>query len=314
MSLSVTVVGAGVIGLTTALRLQLAGARVALIARDLPPNTTSNVAAAFWHPYEAGPVEAVERWSRRSLDVFRELADARVPGVSEREGLMVFSGSTSEPSSLRGLPGVRRARGEELPDARFRAGWFFPSALAETGPFLDWLVERVRANGGELVQREVRALEELPGDAVVNASGVWAAALTRDGELRPLRGQVVSVGPLESRTIVVHDEPGQPIAYVVPRAHDTICGGSAELDQWETRPDEALTQRILESCAHLAPAIRNRPVLGAKVGLRPKRPNVRLERASLADGRPVIHNYGHGGAGITLAWGCAEDATELLLA
>lgn len=314
MALSVTVVGAGVIGLTTAFRLQLAGARVSIVARDLPPNTTSNVAAAFWHPYEAGPIEAVERWSRRSLAVFRELADAHVPGIEEREGLMVFAGGTSEPASLRGLPGVRRARGEELPDPRFRAGWFFPSALAETGPFLDWLVERVRANGATLVQREVATLEELPGDALVHASGVWAAALTRDTEIRPLRGQVVSVAPIESRCIVVHDEPGQPIAYVVPRSRDTICGGSAELDQWETRPDDALTQRILDSCAHLAPEIRGRRVLGTKVGLRPKRPNVRLERATLADGRPVVHNYGHGGAGITLAWGCAEDATKLLLA
>ena len=75
----------------------------------------------------------------------------------------------------------------------------------------------------------------------------------------------------------------------------------------------ALSKRILESCAHLAPEVASRPVLGAKVGLRPKRPNVRLEHARLADGRPVVHDYGHGGAGITLAWGCAEDVTRLLL-
>lgn len=313
MSLSVTVVGAGVIGLTAALRLQEAGARVSIVARELPPNTTSNVAAAFWHPYEAGPIEAVERWSRRSLDVYRELARAHVPGVSERDGLMVFEASVSEPASLRGLPGVRHARGDELPDPRFRAGWFFPSVLADTGPFLAWLVERVRARGAAIEQREVRSLDELSGDAIVHASGVWAGSLTEDREIRPLRGQVVSVGPLESRTIGVHDEPGHPISYVVPREHDTICGGSADLDQWDTRADAALSKRILESCAHLAPEVASRPVLGAKVGLRPKRPNVRLERARLADGRPVVHDYGHGGAGITLAWGCSEDVTRLLL-
>jgi D-amino-acid oxidase len=313
MTPTVTIAGAGVIGLTTALRLLEAGAKVTIVARDLPPHTTSNVAAAFWHPYEAGPVEAVERWARRSLDVFRELAAARVPGISEREGLMVFVASTAEPASLRGLPGVRRARGDELPDPRFRAGWYFPSVLAETDLFLAWLVERVRERGATIARRTVTRLEELGGDAVVDATGVWARELNGDTELHALRGQVVSIAPLESRDIVVQDEPGHPITYVVPRSRDAILGGTADLDQWDTQPDPAITERIVERCAALAPEVRSRRVLGAKVGLRPKRANVRLERATLADGRPVVHNYGHGGAGITLAWGCADDATQLLL-
>jgi D-amino-acid oxidase len=58
------------------------------------------------------------------------------------------------------------------------------------------------------------------------------------------------------------------------------------------------------------PALAHAPVLGTVAGLRPARPTVRLERGVLADGTPVIHDYGHGGSGITLAWGCADEVAR----
>ncbi|HZN93159.1 MAG TPA: FAD-dependent oxidoreductase, partial [Myxococcales bacterium] len=67
----------------------------------------------------------------------------------------------------------------------------------------------------------------------------------------------------------------------------------------------ATTAAILRRCADLEPAVASAQVLGIKVGLRPGRPAIRLEaerRGSLT----IVHNYGHGGAGVTLCWGCAE--------
>jgi D-amino-acid oxidase len=53
-------------------------------------------------------------------------------------------------------------------------------------------------------------------------------------------------------------------------------------------------------------------VLAERVGLRPfRRSGVRLERDQLRDGRTVIHNYGHGGAGFTLSWGCAREVLDI---
>jgi D-amino-acid oxidase len=72
------------------------------------------------------------------------------------------------------------------------------------------------------------------------------------------------------------------------------------------------TQAILERARRLEPALANATVLGAAVGLRPSRPAIRLEREVLPDGRRVVHNYGHGGHGFSLAWGCAAAVTRLV--
>jgi D-amino-acid oxidase len=71
------------------------------------------------------------------------------------------------------------------------------------------------------------------------------------------------------------------------------------------------TARILAECSEVLD-LKSPKLLGAKVGLRPFRPKgIRLERTRLRDGRPLVHNYGHGGAGFTVSWGCAEAVLQL---
>jgi len=50
----------------------------------------------------------------------------------------------------------------------------------------------------------------------------------------------------------------------------------------------------------------------AGLGLRPYRSTVRLECVDLENAKRLVHNYGHGGSGYTLAWGCAEDVASWL--
>jgi D-amino-acid oxidase len=52
-------------------------------------------------------------------------------------------------------------------------------------------------------------------------------------------------------------------------------------------------------------------VIRVVVGLRPFRPSGFVVRAAKLDDKTIIHNYGHGGAGITLSWGTAELAVDL---
>jgi D-amino-acid oxidase len=131
----------------------------------------------------------------------------------------------------------------------------------------------------------------------------------RDPDLEPHRGQVAIVPRIEdlSAAIVCDDEP---LMYAIPRTNDCVFGGTNELSD-NLAVDPSTTSRIVAECSRVLDIDRPR-VLAERVGLRPfRRSGVRLERDQLRDGRTVIHNYGHGGAGFTLSWGCAREVLEL---
>ncbi|MGH3436564.1 MAG: FAD-dependent oxidoreductase, partial [Sciscionella sp.] len=83
-------------------------------------------------------------------------------------------------------------------------------------------------------------------------------------------------------------------------------------DSWDTTPDPALAARIVARCRTVEPRLAAAEVIETVVGLRPDRPAVRVEAESLGAAWSV-HNYGHGGSGVSLSWGCAREAAELAL-
>jgi D-amino-acid oxidase len=108
--------------------------------------------------------------------------------------------------------------------------------------------------------------------------------------------------------VVCDDEP---LMYAIPRTRDCVFGGTNDLSD-ALVADSATTARIVTECSLLL-NIERPNVLAERVGLRPYRKSgVRLERASLTDGRTVIHNYGHGGSGFTLSWGCAQNLLNMI--
>ncbi len=143
---------------------------------------------------------------------------------------------------------------------------------------------------------------------MVNCSGVGAGTLVPDPEVEPHRGQVVLVPGIPQAHATVCDDP--PLMYAIPRADDCVFGGSNDLSA-ERDPDPATTARILAECSR-ALEIAPPPVLRERVGLRPfRRSGICLRAERLPDGRRVIHNYGHGGSGFTLSWGCARAVLAL---
>ena len=104
--------------------------------------------------------------------------------------------------------------------------------------------------------------------------------------------------------------PGGPV-YVVPRSRDIVVGGTDDEGEWDRRPDPEVARRILERAVTLVPALAEAQVIRHRVGLRPARPAVRLE-AEESEGRRLVHCYGHGGAGVTLSWGCADEVALLV--
>ena len=96
----------------------------------------------------------------------------------------------------------------------------------------------------------------------------------------------------------------------VPHQDVVLLGGTAEEGATHLSADHDTTSRILADVARACPSLSGAEVVGFRVGLRPVREQVRLEREDLPSGRVLWHNYGHGGGGVTLAWGCAQEISE----
>jgi D-amino-acid oxidase len=307
------VVGCGVIGLSVAVSLQEAGLDVRVLTAAPPSETTSTVAAALWYPYKSYPEDRVLPWGKRTYEVFADLSHVTVSGVYLREGAELWREPAEDPWWMEAVPKVRRCRKDELPPG-YEDGHVFAAPVVEMPVYMDYLMERFAAAGGSVERHIVSSLEEAveEGRVVVNCSGLGARDLVGDLSMVPIRGQIVRVrNPGLERFLLDEGNP-EGVTYIVPRTEDCILGGTAEEGEWNTEPDPDIAAAILRRCVALEPQVAEAAVLEHRVGLRPGRPEVRLEREHLGNGAPCIHNYGHGGSGVTLSWGCAEEVVELV--
>ncbi len=317
------VLGCGVSGLTSALVLLESGYRsVTIWAKDLPPFTTSNIAAAIWYPYKIAPQQKAVEWGRRSYEIFLTLAGQPGTGVWLREGLEIFP---AEMNLSEGLPewvafvkNFRLATSPDLP-VGYGTGYVFDTPVIETRLYLEYLAGRVRQLGGQIIQKEVTSLAEPLENAgiVINCSGLGSRAMLNDQAVYPIRGQIVRVEQqLDEGFVLAEELPDATghvgTSYVVPRSTDCVVGGTSQENNWSLEPDPATAEDILQRAAVYRPELKSARVLEHLVGLRPGRSSVRLEAETLADGKLVVHNYGHGGAGVTVSWGCAEEVVSLV--
>jgi len=308
----VTVIGAGVSGLSSAIRLQEAGFSVRVISRDLPPNTTSDVAGAIWHPISAENLPNGLRWAAECREELMRLVDEPESGVQIIQ-LLEPVGEGKEGEHWQALfDDLRRVPEDELP-LGYTSGFRYSVPLIETPIYMAFLVRRFQANGGEIQQKLVNDLGRFtrPEQLVVNCTGAWAGKLTGDSRVFPIRGQVLRLPPQPQITKGFHCHGGPlGFTYIFPRSQDCLLGGTFEAGSWSVRPNEASSAAIRGRCASVDRSLADAEVIDVRVGLRPGRDEVRLELEETASG-PIIHNYGHSGIGHTLAWGCANDVAKL---
>jgi D-amino-acid oxidase len=375
----VLVVGAGVSGLTTAICLAEAGARTVIQAAVPPAETTSAVAGAIWGPHLVEDSPRTARWRRDTLAVLRDLAVEPGTGVRIATGVEAArptppngtagpgSGRlqaeplepmppAAEPDWLADLGGAAPCRAEDLP-AGFAAGWRYAAPLVHMPTYLGYLAARFRDAGGRIEARSVRDLAGAARDrgarVVVNCTGTGARELAADPAVTAFRGQVVlAENPGITEFFIGLPDATTDLVYLFPHGDTVVLGGTEVAGDWNTAPVPAVAERIVRDCAAVDARLAGARVLAHRVGLRPFRPEVRLEaappdavpgplraevrlesappdaalgpfrpEARLGPGPPdaaagpvVVHNYGHGGAGITLSWGCARQAAALAAA
>lgn len=266
------VIGAGVIGLTTALTLARKGVKATIYAAETSPNTTSDIAAALWEPamlYE--PENAGEAFlsqfktaARIAHGVFESLADAHGSGV-RRIRLLHLAEKPPE------TPSAPPTEGEDL----------YPNRAAEENPtrffgyphtermhalmidmdvYMKALAEEFAQTGGRIVERrfdtpdDILALEE---SLAFNCTGLGARALFGDEELTPVRGQLTLIEPQpEIDYGYVLDSAEDGLLYMFPRQSAIALGGTAGHGDWSREIDEAERTRILAGHAAIAARAR----------------------------------------------------------
>jgi len=330
MTIRVTVAGAGIVGLTCAVRLAEAGFTVDVLARELPLETSSAAGGGLWLPRAAPrPVEPAAdaaRWARTTLRELHDLAGdggrARETGVVLRPGILL---GPSAGAVLRDMPELSAPPTPtsdaglvplSSPAPGHAAGWRAVLPVVDLDRYLPYLQHRLEAAGGTLTRL---ALATLPGrGVVVNCTGVAARAMTPDPAVTPVRAQVLRLTD-PGLGEWWHDATPGAECWIAPHGDHVVVGGPVEEGGWSPTPDAETAARLRERASRLAPALRDAEVIGHRVGLYPARANVRVateQRAGTAGGDPVtlVHCYGHGAAGLTLSWGTADDVVSAVRA
>ncbi len=241
------VLGAGVIGLTSAMELLDRGRRVSIWAADFPPYTTSNVAGGQWSPSSVATgggyfAEMCRRSFRRYEDqVGEEFAVFRRPNY-----VVGRSGGGGFRLTPRGVLAPRE-RVERVPfEGPDRSGSVWHTLLVEPERFLNRLMDELRERCDSIEQRSVGSFEELddaPQRLIVNCTGLGAGALCDDASVEPVKGQLVILEAQDLPYLLSHR------GYIFPRSDGVVLGGSYERGRSDTDIDEGVCERILRTNA-----------------------------------------------------------------
>lgn len=343
----IAVIGGGISGLTTALALSLGGARVTIIAakllpgridRDYDPSFASLHPAAFIEPQLC---DYRPEWWAASRAIFERLARTPNAGVLTTHHWELFEDAEACRKSLeapafddatevpaRDLP-LRAPDGAEL------AGWRCTGLLADLPPYVTFLANWFQALGGEWREESLQSLEQAVertgAELLVNCTGLASRTLADDPNVVGIAGHLLRAkydvaiprAKVAGRSYHYYPRPETyPFAlYGYPRAERLILGGSRiacdptiaaavpalSMDQFA--PMFALNTHVLRG---LYGVDLERATYAYTIGLRPFREGgPRIELEELPNGARVIHNYGHGGAGVSLSWGCALEVATL---
>ena len=316
IGLRTVVIGAGVSGLTTAIELlNKEFIDVTIMSDKFHPDITSSVAAAVWVPYKVAPLDKAKRWCEHSLVHLDELSKDDSTGVSWIDCTRLF---TERDVALDwidlSLPGKTP---DYIPDG-YETIITTKIPLMDVTIYLPWLMSKFELLGGHFERKLVTSLDEISEDfdLVINCSGLGSRSLVKDASIHSVSGQIIICDlPKNLSYSIACDEDPNKLTYVVPRkkSKTLVIGGTAIINDENPLVEEEITERILERAKTICPAVRAIDTSSIKSikGFRPVRESVRVEIEELQNGKPVIHNYGHGGGGYAISWGCASEVSDL---
>ncbi|WP_198166992.1 FAD-dependent oxidoreductase [Microbispora sp. ATCC PTA-5024] len=309
--MKVLVVGSGVSGLSCAITLAENGFEVLVVTAEDILKTTSAFSGAMWTPHPVGPAAQILRWATQTYRELASISESDDAGVRMLSGVNAAREPVDDPPWAARCTPIRRVPAADLPDG-YADGFTFVAPVVDMPRYLTYLRERLAHAGGRVKRAVLGSLGEVLDAApiVVNCAGLGARELVPDATMRGVRGElVVTTNPGIDRFFAEISESAEEMLYIYPHASTVVLGGIAVEDEdARHRPEEA--EAILKRCAAVESRLNGAEILGFRTGIRPARPVVRVE-AEVVAGTTVIHDYGHGGAGVSLSWGCARTVREL---
>ncbi|KAI8835327.1 D-amino-acid oxidase [Chytridium lagenaria] len=331
MSQNITVVGAGVQGLTTAVLLLHQGHNVTIVAKGNPedwskdPAYTSPKAGANWQSFASNDDKRQQDWDEQTFYTLWRLAHHGPAGVMHLPGFQFWDELPTDfvdPWYARITPAYSAVSEDYLPVGK-KFGITFETVTMNVPKYMMWLFNQFRAKGGKYVDQKLAHLDQAytvqkRTDVVVNCCGIGAMALggVLDDKVYPTRGQTILVrAPQVRRTI-------GDVTYVIPREDGiVILGGTYQAHNGNLEPDMKTAQGIMDRCIaicpELAPNGKLPEIIEHSVGLRPTREggvrfDAQYEKTSTGREILLIHNYGHGGFGYQSSWGCAANVVTIV--
>ncbi|XP_011180438.2 D-aspartate oxidase-like [Zeugodacus cucurbitae] len=327
----IAVIGGGVNGISSAVQileyLKSTGspADVTVLSEAFSPNTTGDGSAGLWGPFllSGTPTARVHRWSKHMHDFLAQIwlsEDAGEAGVCLLPCLGLTTTNMDTDVFWKDIVyGCRRLTQKQLDQLnvgrakKYTEGIHYITYTSEPAKLLPYLMKRFQANGGKIVQQKITNLEEFitnsEYEVIINCTGLGSRECVKDNGMFPIRGQVsrVKANWLYYAFMDESDDGN----YIIPNYESVVLGGTHQKNDYNTKVCPNDKAFIVNGCRDMLPSLENAQHLSDWVGLRPGRDALRLE-AEKGGKKIIIHNYGHGGAGVTLAWGCAKEVLELL--
>uniref|UniRef100_A0A914QS90 FAD dependent oxidoreductase domain-containing protein n=1 Tax=Panagrolaimus davidi TaxID=227884 RepID=A0A914QS90_9BILA len=193
------------------------------------------------------------------------------------------------------------------------SGIHFTAFTTEGRKYVPWMTERLKGLGVHFIQRHVLNVLELINegfDVVVNCAGIRGGEVADDGDsvnVYPIRGVLFQVDAPWQKQFLYEDFT----TFTIPTIESVYMGTVKEINGMSTQVSPEEREAVRQKYIKLQPAFKNVSIISEWVGFRPSRDPIRLEAIPFNNDL-IIHNYGHGGNGFTLSWGCALEVVELI--
>lgn len=326
MTANVVVIGAGVVGLSTAINIQrlVPSCSVTIVAEDVVDGTTSVGAGAIFRPTEeylpGVDIQRARQWIRDGWEHFSSLAlseHSGPAGIAITPSFMLSRTEIKDPLYKDVVFTFHELSRDEMKkmgfDKHFSYGYLVTTIVITTKLYLVWLLKRFLQNGGKVEKRRVSNMNEFQGRyrIVVNCSAIGSRQLFGDKLIHPNRGQLLRVKAPWIKYCIYTDAD----AYIIPNQGLVAVGGSREENNYDISIDDKESKAILERCCKICPSLKRAEVDHVWAGLRPVRSPLRIEKEIIKvenDQLTVVHNYGHCSDGIALSWGTAVEAAGMV--